>query len=114
MSAFHPLRTVTYEGILPPVDHVEGNRMSIVLILLIWAVTAVLLASRDMKRSWLAILIAYPVLCAGLFAFEPSFGPGGRAYLEVATVVAILIWAAVAVVSTIAWFVANRRRTAGS
>jgi uncharacterized membrane protein len=79
---------------------------------MIWAAAAVLLAGRGMKRSWLASLLAFPLLCAALFAFEPSFGPSGRAYLEVAIVMAVAIWVAVAVVSGIAWILGARRRAA--
>jgi hypothetical protein len=86
--------------------------MSIVAIVLLWGAGVVLLAGRGLKRAWLAGLAAFLPLCALLFYLEPSFrGPRGRDYLNVALVVAALVWAAAAVVSVIAWFVGARRRT---
>ena len=84
--------------------------MSILVIILIWAAAVVTLAGRGMKRSWLASLFAFPLICAAAFALEPSFGSGGEEYREVATVVAVLVWTGVAIVSVIAWFIGARSR----
>jgi hypothetical protein len=85
--------------------------MSIVAAILVWAAATAWLAGRGSKRTWLAALFAFPFLCAALFALEPSFGAGGRAYLDVAVIAAALVWAAVALASALIWFAAGRARS---
>ena len=84
--------------------------MSIALLVLLWAAGAVALAGHGMKRAWLAALLAFPLVCAVLFALEPSFGAGGGEYLRVAVFVACHLWAGTALISALAWFALGRTR----
>ena len=84
----------------------------IVVIIFFWVAAVVILAGRGYKASWLAGLLAFPLIVAVLFALEPSFrGPGGRDYMLTGAVVAAVLWVMTGLASVVAWFIGKRMRS---